>query len=186
MAHPPLEHVDSRVTDEKDYHVTRLTLLSLLMLLAVGAGPAFAQMAYKSTMPDGRVIYGDKPEPGARKVEQISVAAPRTSPDAPAGDSRGEEGSSRDQARVKQQEEAARARSAEREQRQQRVREAEQTLKLAEDAKRSGEEPLPGERIGTAGGGSRLTDQYFERQKQLEQRVEDARRELDEARNAAR
>ena len=184
MAHPPVEPVDFRATDQKDHYVNRLALLSLLTLLAVTAAHAFAQMAYKSTMPDGRVIYGDKPEPGARKVEQISVAAPRTSPDAPAGESRGEEGGSRDQARTKQQEEAARARSAEREQRQQRVREAEKALKLAEDAKRSGEEPLPGERIGTAGGGSRLTEQYFERQKQLDQRVEDAQRELNEARGA--
>jgi hypothetical protein len=186
MAHPPVEHVDSPAADEKDRHVTRPTLLSLLTLLAVAAAPAFAQMAYKSTMPDGRVIYGDKPEPGARKVEQISVAAPRTSPGAAAGGSRGEEGSPNDQGRVKQQEEAARARSADREQRQQRVREAEQALKTAEDAKRAGEEPLPGERIGTAGGGSRLTDEYFERQKQLEQRVEEARRELSEARNTPR
>jgi hypothetical protein len=164
--------------------VTRLTLW--LTLLAVAATPALAQMAYKSIMPDGRVIYGDKPEPGARKVEQISVAAPRTSPGAPAGESSGEEGSARDEARRKQQDEASRARSAEREQRQQRVREAEQALKLAEDAKRAGEEPLPGERLGTAGGGSRLSDEYFQRQKQLEQRVEEARRELDEARSAGR
>jgi hypothetical protein len=165
--------------------VTRFPLLSLLALLALAAAPAFGQMAYKSTMPDGRVIYGDKPEPGARKVEQISVSAPRTGAGA-AGGPRGEEGSPSDQARLRQQEEAARARSQEREQRQDRVREAEQALKTAEEAKRAGEEPLPGERLGTAGGSSRLTDEYFERQKQLEQRVNDARRELNEARNAGR
>jgi hypothetical protein len=66
------------------------------------------------------------------------------------------------------------------------VRDAEQSLRAAEEAKRSGEEPLPGERLGTAGGGSRLSDEYFERQKQLEQNVETARRELNDARNAAR
>lgn len=164
----------------------RSLLLSLLAMLAVAAAPAAAQMAYKSTMPDGRVIYGDKPEPGARKVEQISVAAPRTGTSGAAGGPRGEEGSPSEQSRLTQQDEALRARAADREQRQQRVREAEQAVKAAEDAKRAGEEPLPGERLGTAGGGSRLTDEYFERQKQLEQKVEDARRELNEARNQAR
>ena len=32
--------------------------------------PVLAQTLYKSTMPDGSVVYGDKPAPGAAKVEE--------------------------------------------------------------------------------------------------------------------
>src|SRR5262249_26558870 len=51
------------------------------------------------------------------------------------------------------------------------------------EAKRvAGQEPLPGERLGTAGGASRLTDEYWQRQKGLDEAVEKARRELEGAR----
>ena len=55
-------------------------------------------------------------------------------------------------------------------------RDAQQALKAAEQARDAGKEPLPGERTGTAGGGSRLNDAYYERQRKLEQDVEKARR----------
>jgi hypothetical protein len=168
--------------------MNRRRLLPSIALLALAAVPAAAQTAYKSTMPDGRVIYGDAPMPGARKVEQISVAAPRMGEGgagaAPGGDrDRGSTGDG-DQGRARQQDDMARARMAEREQQRQRVREAEETLRVAEEAKRNGEEPLPGERIGVAGGGSRLTEEYFQRQKQLADDVTNARQALEQARKA--
>lgn len=52
------------------------------------------------------------------------------------------------------------------------------------DAKRrlsQGEEPLPGERLGTAGGRSRLAPAYFERQRALEDEVRAAQARLDAA-----
>jgi hypothetical protein len=166
--------------------VTSIRFLAVATLLTLAAVPAAAQTVIKSTMPDGRVIYGDAPMPGARKVEEVSVSAPKIN----SGDvQRGDEGDSRksgEQGRLQQQEQAMRARAQEREQSEQRVRAAEEALRTAEEAKRNGEEPLPGERIGTAGGASRLTEQYFERQRQLQEAVEGARRELNEARNAAR
>jgi hypothetical protein len=163
-------------------------LVPSIALLTLVAIPAAAQTAYKSTMPDGRVIYGDAPIPGARKVEQISVAAPRVGDGgtgaAPAGGQ--DRGSARegDQARARQ-DDAVRARTAEREQARQRVREAEEALRVAEEAKRNGEEPLAGERLGVAGGGSRLSEEYFQRQQQLEQDVVKARQALEQARRAA-
>lgn len=54
-------------------------------------------------------------------------------------------------------------------------------LQKAQSARELGVEPQPGERLGTAGGGSRLSDEYWERQKRLEDDVERARRRLDEA-----
>ena len=71
----------------------------------------------------------------------------------------------------------------EREGRQDRVQAAEQDLKHAEAARAAGGEPFEGERIGAAGGTSRLTESCFERQRRLEKAVESARRELDAARS---
>jgi hypothetical protein len=169
--------------------MNRRRLLPLIALLTLVAVPAAAQTAYKSTMPDGRVIYGDAPIPGARKVEQISVAAPRLGEGgagaAPGGDQDRRSTQGSDQNRARQQDETMRARMAEREQARQRVREAEEALRVAEEAKRNGDEPLPGERLGLAGGGSRLSEEYFQRQKQLEENVVNARSTLEQARRAA-
>jgi hypothetical protein len=63
-----------------------------------------------------------------------------------------------------------------------RVPAAEKALAAAEAARAAGKEPQPGERIGTAGGASRLTDAYWQRQKSLDDAVEKARRDLDNAR----
>ena len=51
----------------------------------------------------------------------------------------------------------------------------------AEHALRDGREPLAGERVGNAGGGSRLRGEYFERQKQMELTVQAARTKLEDA-----
>ena len=57
-------------------------------------------------------------------------------------------------------------------------------MSKAEAAQAAGKEPLAGEHVGTAGGGQRLTDTYWDRQKQLEQDVTAARAELAAARAA--
>lgn len=44
-----------------------------------------------------------------------------------------------------------------------------------------GVEPQPGERVGTAGGRSRLSDEYWERQKRLDEDVALARQRLEQA-----
>lgn len=62
-------------------------------------------------------------------------------------------------------------------------------LRAAEERRERGVEPLPGERMGIVGPGSRLTEAYFERQRQLEREVAAARGRLDAAhasRNALR
>ncbi len=60
-----------------------------------------------------------------------------------------------------------------------------EALKRYEDAQKrveNGREPLPGERIGLAGGGSRLRPEYFERQDELARNHDAARAKLEEAR----
>ena len=57
-------------------------------------------------------------------------------------------------------------------------RQAEANLRKAEEALANGKEPRADERIGTAGGGNRLNDKYWARQKALEQNVTAARERL--------
>lgn len=133
------------------------------------AGAAHAQVLYKSTMPDGRVIYGDKPAPGAAKVE---TRKPDTS----------DLGTTPPTDRERELLRDLRSERRRREAGVDRVSEAEEALRRAEAELAAGKEPLPGERLGTAKGGSRLTDQYWERQKKLEEAVKEARRQLEEAR----
>jgi len=132
--------------------------------------PAVAQTLYKSTMPDGRIVYGDKPAPDAVKVEE-------TRPDIKKGGLGGT--TAREQEALKELEKTR----LQREGGQEKVTAAEQALRNAEAARAAGKEPLASERIGTAGGGSRITDAYYERQKKLDADVEQARRELDQARS---
>ena len=61
------------------------------------------------------------------------------------------------------------------------VAEAVRALDRAEHAFRQGRVPLADERVGNAGGGSRLRPTYFERQKRLELEVEQARARLNDA-----
>jgi hypothetical protein len=60
---------------------------------------------------------------------------------------------------------------------------ADEALREAEAKREQGVEPLPGERLGLAGkpGSSRFSDEYFARQKFLDDEVERARARLDEA-----
>jgi hypothetical protein len=141
-------------------------ILAAVLLLQ----PAVAQTLYKSTMPDGAVVYGDKPAPGAEKVEE-------TRPDVSKGGIGGT--TAREQEALKDLEKARLQREGE----QDKVRAAEEALRNAEAARAAGKEPLASERIGTAGGASRITDDYNARQKKLDDAVEKARRELDQLRS---
>ncbi|MDH4095043.1 MAG: DUF4124 domain-containing protein [Betaproteobacteria bacterium] len=150
----------------KPFVVTAAALLGVVLLL-----PVAAQTQYKSTMPDGRVVYGDRPAQGAAKVEEIQSDTSKGGLGGPATPSEKQVLKELEKERLQ------------RESAQEKVRAAEQKLKDAQAARDNGKEPLPGERIGTAGGASRLNDAYFERQRMLEEAVWKAQRELDEARS---
>jgi hypothetical protein len=141
------------------------------LLAALLAGELAAQTVYKSTLPDGRVVYGDKPDPAAAKVEETT---PDTSKHGIGG------GAPREAQALKDLEKARLGREGE----EAKLQTLQKTLLDAEAAQAAGKEPLPGERIGTAGGASRLDDSYWARQRALEQAVEKARRELEAARAA--
>ncbi len=144
-----------------------------LILTLVWAGSSWAQTIFKSTMPDGRVVYGAKPAPGAKKVEEIK---PKTTDTGVTTVKPGDRNAAQ-QSQVKREQA---------EDRQALIRDAEKALRDAEAAQAAGQEPLPGERIGTAGGGSRLTEAYEERQKSLEAAVAAARQQLNDVRAGTR
>jgi hypothetical protein len=148
----------------------RIVVAGGIVAAALLLQPAVAQTLYKSTMPDGSVVYGDKPAPDAAKVEE-------TRPDIKKGGIGGT--TPREQETLKEMEKARQQREGG----QDKVQAAEQALRDAEAARAAGKEPFAGERIGTAGGASRLNEAYYDRQRKLEEAVTKARRELDQARS---
>jgi hypothetical protein len=131
-----------------------------------------ATTVYRQVMPGGRVIYSDKPVKGAKRQETITIEpAPPATPTAnvsgkpvspplatePAPPARvatipSSGGKTLDEANAD-------------------VVRAEMLLEDARKRQEAGVEPLPGERIGTASGGSRLSDDYLARQKRLAEEV---------------
>ncbi len=147
---------------------------TLVLALTLGAPGAFAQTMYKSTMPDGKVIYGEKPAPGAKQVETVTPPPPKPGITIVTPEEK------------KQVDQRIRQRAAIEDAKRREVDEARKQLQRAEAALEAGKEPLPGERLGIVGGGTRLTDEYWARQKKLEQAVESARARLEKAQQAAR
>jgi len=141
----------------------RIVVAGGMLAAALALQPAGAQVLYKSVLPDGRVVYGDKPDPGATKVEEQK----------PDISKRGLGGSTPREAEALKAMEESRAK---REATEEKGRSAQDAVRAAEQARAAGKEPLPGERTGTAGGGSRLNDSYYERQRKLDEDVEKARR----------
>ena len=135
------------------------------ILLLIGDTAIAAQPVYKSTMPDGKVIYGEKPVPGAKQVDTIEPPPPKTGITAVTPEEKARAGQ-------------AKSKAAGAAMQQPGLDDARRQLQQAEAARDNGKEPLPGERLGTAKGGSRLTDAYFDRQKNLETAVETARKRV--------
>ena len=144
--------------------------LAGLLVVALLAQPATAQTLYKSVTPDGRVVYSDKPPSDAVKTEKKQLDTSKRGVVPP---------TERDKATLRQLESSRKTRESG----QDRVRRLEIALHDAEVAQAMGKEPQPNERLGTAGGGQRLTDDYWARQKRLETAVEQARRNLDKVRS---
>jgi len=144
--------------------------LAGFLAVALLAQPATAQTLYKSVTPDGRVTYSDKPPADAVKSEKKRLDTSKQGVTAP---------SDREKGTLQQLESSRQTRESA----QDRVRKLEIALHDAEVALSMGKEPQPNERLGTAGGGQRLTDEYWARQKRLEAAVEQARRNLDKVRS---
>lgn len=146
------------------------------LVLLLGVSGVLAQVVYKSTMPDGKVIYAEKPVPGAKRVDKIEPPPAKTGMTAltPEEKARAEQAA---KARAEQQ---AKERAAA-EAKQVDLEAARKQLQQAQAARDKGKEPLPGERLGIVGGGTRLTEAYHARQKTLDEAVQAARKRVEEA-----
>lgn len=151
--------------------------LSILLLFALLCAQVQAQQIFRSVMPDGKIVFGDKPAPGAKEskpvvLRQSNVAQPGpTSGGAPSARQQALEGSTNE------------------------LVNAQQNLERAKQALEIGRNPTPEEQQGTVKsgkggtGGVRTSEAYEQRVKALEQEVTAAQRQLDEAqsrRNEAR
>lgn len=150
--------------------------LSLALILLALAPAASGQIIYRSTMPDGRTVLSDKPTPGASKVEEYYTPrsptdAPRSSDARPAPEPPPGTGTAS----------SRKARDAELDAAIAELRNREDALRAAQSARAAGEEPQENERQGMVGGGSRLNERYFERQKGLDDAIELLRRRVEEA-----
>lgn len=151
---------------------------SAFVLLFGLAGAVAAQTVYRYVTPDGRTIFSDQPVPGAKLQGTVAPPAPPSGPPPTSSDTRrAAPAEPPGEARVQ------RLRDATAE-----VEAATQDLSQARLRLDAGKEPLPGERTGTATGGSRLNDSYWARQAANEDAVRKAQARLDAAvaaRNAA-
>lgn len=154
-----------------------LAAAAFACVLALPAA-GWAQTTYKSTMPDGKIVYGEKPAPGAVKSEPLQIS---TKPMSGGARGREEESSSSTQQQRQQILQEGRSREEKRQAAEAEVQTWQQNLAAAQQAARNGVEPIEGERIGTAGGASRLTDAYHERQRRLQADVVRAQGNLDNA-----
>jgi hypothetical protein len=144
---------------------------AFLLLVFALLAPAAAQTVYRYVTPDGRTIFSDKPVPGATLQGTVTPPAPPSGAGAPV-ESRMPVATDKPPADNR----AQRLREATQE-----VEAATQALAQARTQLETGKEPLPGERTGTAGGGSRLNDAYWARQTANEQAVARAQSRLDAA-----
>lgn len=153
------------------------TTLLLVPLLAALALPAEAQTIYKFVRPDGRVVYSDRPVPGARLEEELERAP---QPDAAAAAA----ARARQEQRAKALNEAATQRAKSLDQAEGDLREWSRRLDEARARLEAGREPLPGERTGVVfQGKSRLNDAYWARQDENEAAVAEAEARVAQARS---
>src|SRR5688500_11833288 len=143
----------------------------LLGVLLLASAVAAAQTLYKSTMPDGRIVYSEKPAAGAKRVDTVEPPPAKTGTT-----------TITDQEKVRAQQAGQRAAA----QQSGALDDARKQLKQAEASREAGQQRRPGERIGTAGGASRLSAAYHARQKSLEATVEQARQRVGELERGAR
>jgi hypothetical protein len=150
----------------------RVVLTAWLILIStqILVPDAMAESIYKSVMPDGRVMYGQQPQPGARTVKKSTVDTSNTGVK-PLSKTEIESIERRAQERSRVLDETLKS-----------VQTAEADLRVAEIDREAGIEPLPGERLGIVGRGTRLSEAYWRRQQILEEHVEAARQLLKNAR----
>lgn len=140
--------------------------------LCLAGAAAWAQEVYKAVDDQGKVVFSDKPPADAKSVTPVKIRPGPSEADV-------QEARARERALEKAASEAGKSRADAKQQ-----TEAPEVLDpkaaLAEAERRLDEarQVGPGDRKGTAGGGSRLSEQYRQRVKEAEAAVDAARQRL--------
>lgn len=162
----------------------RAIVLAILVGLSC-AGASAQDRIYKVRMPDGRILFTDRPPPGGVIVSEREAPPPSTpaaqpaAPRAPDGDA--PPGSI--QERASQAEMRLRERSAEIERAFAAVQDAERELEAAQQRLQEGRAPAEGEMLATARGRVRPSPAIQARVTELEKAVAAAEEKLAKARD---
>lgn len=140
-----------------------------ILLLAAGALQVNAQPAYRSVDEQGNVTFSDTPVPGAVDETRININPPTPSP--AELEQRRQQATEIMDTASQGTTPAAPDKAAQREAANRALKEAEKQLEEARSVRE-------GDRIGTASGGSRLTQRYLDRVHVAEENVERAREQL--------
>jgi hypothetical protein len=159
-----------------------MALIRPLVVVAAIAGlgawsPAQSQSIYKYVHPDGRVVYSDKPVPGARLEEELLPPPPPDPAAAEAARARG----GKDAAAL---EKAADKRAQSLDEAWEDLRRWTARLERARADLEAGREPREGERLGTVSGRSRLSGAYWSRQQANQAAVREAEARVRRAQDA--
>jgi hypothetical protein len=171
-------------------HGKRFLSRLLALAAALCAASAFAQNVvapapagqgattiYRQVMPDGRIVYSDKPLKGGKVDRTVTVEpAARAQPSAAAASAR-----SKHNPAAQQKDPGATARPGAADEAEIKITRAEMLLDDAKRRQAAGTDPLPGERTHNAGGGSRLNEAYWARQQSLAKEVATAEEALRQA-----
>lgn len=155
----------------------------LIVAIVVGLtclGASAQDKIYKVRLPDGRILFTDRPPPGAVIVSERE--APALPPPAPAADVKKEALPASREERGAQADARLRERAAEIDKAFEAVQAAERNLQDARLRLEEGRAPLDGEMIGTARGRVRPSPAYQERIAELEKAVVAAEQRLGKAR----
>ena len=136
-----------------------------LLLLPLLALQLHAATVYRSVDDQGRVTFSDQPGGGAGSAEPLQVDA--DVPSAARRQQAEQRAAELQEAAGKVQPGGGEQRAAQQQARQQRIEDAERRLEQSREVQ-------AGDRVGTAGGGSRLRPEYHERVRKAEEALERA------------
>lgn len=160
-----------------------MPLLIVAIVAALLCSGAIAQdRIYKVRLPDGRILFTDRPPPGAQVLSEREMPPP--SPAAPAPAAAEDASPTPARARADDAEARLRERAAEVDRAFAAVQTAERELEAARQALEQGRAPQGGEMIATARGRVQQGPTYRERIAGLEKAVTDAEQKLAKAREA--
>lgn len=160
--------------------------LAVLIAVLIAMQPASAQTIYRVRMPDGSIIYTDRPPPDGVILDQREPGAAPAAPTAPApkappGEA-GKKGTAEVDQRLRARQQALDAANAE-------VTAAQRAVEAAQRRLAVESEPREGDLVGTAGGGMRPRPEFEARVQALRADLAAAEARLAkayEARTAAR